>query len=116
APVAVFSADGALVYATGDLDAETTLATFGADALKDSALNLGTATGATALGTLTLTRLGRGSTTVLVASLPEGAQEQLHEQLHEQPQEQPQEHPHEHLHVVPPAPEVEARTDDAPTA
>lgn len=73
APVAVFSADGALVYATGDLEADTTLKTLGADALKDTALNIGTASGATALGTLTLTRLGRGSTTVLVASLPEGA-------------------------------------------
>ena len=73
APVAVFSADGTLVYATGDLEADTTLSTLGADALKDTALNIGTASGATALGTLTLTRLGRGSTTVLVASLPEGA-------------------------------------------
>src|SRR5207302_6638965 len=43
------------------------------DALKDGAIATGTATGETALGELTLTRLGRGGTTVLVATLPDGA-------------------------------------------
>jgi PAS domain S-box-containing protein len=71
APVAVFSPDGALIYATGNLDADTTLATLGADGLKDGAIESGSATGETALGSLTLTRLGRGGTTVLVATLRE---------------------------------------------
>src|SRR5689334_4530828 len=68
--VAVFSADGKLLYATGDLDSETTLATLGADALKSEAIAAGAATGQSALGQLTLTRLGSGGTTVLVATLP----------------------------------------------
>jgi PAS domain S-box-containing protein len=71
--VAVFSADGKLLYATGDLDSETTLATLGADALKDDAIAAGAATGQSALGQLTLTRLGSGGTTVLVATLPSDA-------------------------------------------
>jgi PAS domain S-box-containing protein len=75
-PVAVFSADGKLLYATGDLDSETTLATLGADALKGDAIAAGTATGASALGQLTLTRLGSGGTTVLVATLPSEEAEQ----------------------------------------
>jgi PAS domain S-box-containing protein len=74
-PVAAFSPDGAFIYATGDLEADTTLATLGADALKDDAIATGAATGETALGMLTLTRIGRGGTTVLVASLPDGAPE-----------------------------------------
>ena len=75
--VAVFSADGKLLYATGDLDSETTLATLGADALKADAIAAGAATGQSALGQLTLTRLGSGGTTVLVATLPsEGAEQQ----------------------------------------
>ena len=69
--VAVFSADGALLYATGELDGETTLATLGAEGLKGDAIAAGHATGETAIGPLTLTRLGGGSTTVLVATLPE---------------------------------------------
>src|SRR5882724_7087816 len=69
--VAVFSADGKLLYATGELDAATTLETLGADALKDAAIAAGSATGETALGPLTLMKLGRGGTTVLVASLPD---------------------------------------------
>jgi len=71
AAVAVFSGDGALLYATGELGSDTTLATLGADGLKDAAIASGSATGETALGLLTLARLGRGGTTVLVASLPE---------------------------------------------
>jgi PAS domain S-box-containing protein len=71
--VAVFSADGKLLYATGELDADTTLATLGADALKNDAIAVGTATGPSAIGPLTLTKLGGGGTTVLVASLPDGA-------------------------------------------
>jgi PAS domain S-box-containing protein len=73
AAVAVFAPDGALIYATGDLDADTTLATLGAEGLKETAINSGTATGVSALGPLTLTRLGRGGTTVLVASLPDAS-------------------------------------------
>ena len=69
----MFSADGALLYATGELDADTTLATLGADALKSDAIAAGTATGRSAIGALTLTKLGSGSTTVLLASLPDGA-------------------------------------------
>ena len=41
-------------------------------ALKGDAIAAGTATGETAIGPLTLTRLGSGTTTVLVATLPEG--------------------------------------------
>jgi len=66
--VAVFSADGKLLYATGELDADTTLATLGADALKSEAVAAGVATGESAIGPLTLMRLGRGGTTVLVAT------------------------------------------------
>jgi PAS domain S-box-containing protein len=73
--VAVFSADGKLLYATGELDADTTLATLGADALKSEAVAAGVATGESAIGPLTLMRLGRGGTTVLVASLPSEAAE-----------------------------------------
>ena len=69
--VAVFTADGKLLYATGELDAETTLATLGADALKDTAIAAGSATGDSAIGQLTLKKLGSGGTTVLVASLPD---------------------------------------------
>ena len=43
--VAVFSADGKLLYATGELDADTTLGTLGADALKSEAIAAGSATG-----------------------------------------------------------------------
>src|ERR1044072_5641627 len=68
--VAVFAADGKLLYATGELDADTTLATLGADALQSAALAAGSATGESAIGQLTLMKLGRGGTTVLVASLP----------------------------------------------
>ena len=73
--VAVFSAEGALLYATGELDGETTLATLGAESLKADAIAAGQATGETAIGPLTLTRLGSGTTTVLVATLPEGVPE-----------------------------------------
>jgi len=69
--VAVFSAEGALLYATGELDGETTLATLGAERLKADAIAAGRATGETAIGPLTLTRLGSGTTTVLIATLPE---------------------------------------------
>ena len=69
--VAVFSADGKLIYATGEFDSDTTLGTLGADALKDAAISSGAATGDSAIGQLTLTKLGSGGTTVLVASLPD---------------------------------------------
>ena len=67
----MFSAEGTLLYATGELDADTTLATLGAENLKADAIAAGQATGETAIGALTLTRLGSGTTTVLVATLPD---------------------------------------------
>src|SRR4051812_8732463 len=70
--VAVFAADGKLLYATGELDSDTTLATLGAQELRAEALANGQTTGASAIGTLMLTRIGAGRTTVLVASLPAG--------------------------------------------
>ena len=47
-PLAVFSADGALLYATGDLEPGTTLATLGGDAL-NAAIAVGSG-GNSALG------------------------------------------------------------------
>ena len=70
----MFSAEGALLYATGELGADTTLATLGADSLKADAIASGQATGESAIGALTLTRLGSGTTTVLVATLPSAAE------------------------------------------
>lgn len=67
---AAFSTDGKLIYATGTLDPDTTLATFGADGLKDDAIANGSAQGNSLLGPMTLTRLGSGRTMVLVANLP----------------------------------------------
>jgi PAS domain S-box-containing protein len=72
---AVFSLDGKLVYATGTFEPDTTLATFGAEALKDDAIRNGRASGDTALGPLTLERLGGGSAMVLVARLPAAVDE-----------------------------------------
>src|SRR3954463_10462341 len=74
-PAAVFSPDGKLIYATGTLEADTTLASLGAEALKEDAIANGRASGDTALGLLTLERLGAGSTMVLVARLPDGSRE-----------------------------------------
>jgi len=68
-PLAVFSAEGALLYATGTLEPGTTLATLGADALKATAIADGRAGGDSALGPLTLERIGRGATTALLAML-----------------------------------------------
>jgi PAS domain S-box-containing protein len=75
-PLAVFSAEGALLYATGTLEPDTTLATLGADALKDAAIADGRASGDSALGPLNLERIGRGSTAALLAMLDahEGAE------------------------------------------
>jgi PAS domain S-box-containing protein len=73
--VAVFNADGVLLYATGELGSDTTLATLGADALKTQAIASGNATGPSEIGALTLTRLGSGLSMVLVASIPEGVVE-----------------------------------------
>src|SRR5947199_9953413 len=70
-PLAVFSTEGALIYATGDLEPDTTLATLGADALKAEAIGAGRASGDSALGPLTLERIGGGSHTVLLATLPD---------------------------------------------
>jgi len=70
-PLAVFSTEGALIYATGDLEPDTTLAALGADALKADAIATGRASGESALGRLTLERIGGGSTTVLLATLPD---------------------------------------------
>ena len=85
-PLAVFSAEGALLYATGDLDADTTLATLGADALKTQALSTGRASGTSALGTLALEKIGNGATTVLLATLPDVREsaEERPEQVSEQ--------------------------------
>ncbi|MEA2877058.1 MAG: hypothetical protein QOF14_2254 [Hyphomicrobiales bacterium] len=68
-PLAVFSAEGALLYATGTLEPNTTLATLGADTLKDTAMADGRAGGDSALGPLTLERIGRGATAALLAML-----------------------------------------------
>jgi PAS domain S-box-containing protein len=68
-PLAVFAPEGALLYATGDLDADTTLATLGADALTTQALTTGRASGESALGVLTLEKIGNGAATVLLATL-----------------------------------------------
>jgi PAS domain S-box-containing protein len=69
-PLAVFSADGTLLYATGDLQPGTTLNDLGADALKADAIASGHASGESKLGLLTLDRLGSGGNTVLLATLP----------------------------------------------
>jgi PAS domain S-box-containing protein len=105
--VAVFSADGKLLYATGDLDSETTLATLGADALKAEAIAAGVAIGESAIGQLTLTRLGSGGTTVLVASLPSDAADVIEpaaERQEEVAADAPPAAPvAEHPHPAPPA-------------
>src|SRR3954452_10071535 len=93
-PLAVFSTEGALLYATGELEANTTLATLGADALKGEAIATGRASGASALGTLDLERIGGGSTTVLLATLVDA---------HRRTEARPEEPEH--------AREPEARTD-----
>src|SRR4051812_44377700 len=88
-PLAVFSAEGALLYATGDLEPDTTLATLGAESLKDEAIAAGRAAGPTALGDMILERIGRGTTTALLATLAdarEGA-EARSEATTEQPSE-----------------------------
>src|SRR5215213_5196724 len=68
-PLAVFSAEGALLYATGELEPDTTLATLAAENLRDEAIATGRASGDSALGPLVLERIGRGSTTTLLATL-----------------------------------------------
>src|SRR5437588_2643059 len=68
-PLAVFSTEGALLYASGDLEPDITLTTLGAAALKAEAIAAGRASGDSALGQLTLERIGGGSTTVLLAML-----------------------------------------------
>jgi hypothetical protein len=88
-PLAVFTGEGALIYATGDLDPNTTLTTLRADALKAEALASGRVSGDSALGALTLEKIGGGSTTALLATLadthgsaearPEDAPEQVDE-------------------------------------
>src|SRR4051812_36435112 len=56
--LAVFSTEGALLYATGELEPDTTLATLGADALKAEAIARGRASGDSALGALVLEKIG----------------------------------------------------------
>jgi PAS domain S-box-containing protein len=68
-PLAVFTPDGALLYATGDLEPSTTLGTLGADALRSAALSAGRASGESALGLLTLEKIGNGAATALLATL-----------------------------------------------
>ncbi len=66
-PLAVFSTEGALYFATGDLEPDTTLATLGAAALMAQALSEGRAYGESALGDLILEKIGNGAATVLLA-------------------------------------------------
>jgi PAS domain S-box-containing protein len=75
APLLVFSGVGALLFASplaGDkVGAATTLAALGAGALMAEAIASGYAEGTSAIGPLTLERLGSGGATVLVATLTE---------------------------------------------
>ena len=71
-PLAVFSGMGALLYASAaiaDRVSATTLAALGAGALMAEAIASGHARGDSALGPLTLERMGSGGATVLVATL-----------------------------------------------
>jgi len=88
-PLAVFSPEGALLYATGALEPDTTLATLGADALKADAIATGRASGESALGVLTLERIGSGAATVLLATLPE-ARESVEAQTEQAPEQSAQ--------------------------
>jgi PAS domain S-box-containing protein len=73
APIAIFSAEGALLHAaTPALDrlaAATTLSYLGADALAADALRAGHASGPTKIGALSIERIGKDSATALVATL-----------------------------------------------
>jgi PAS domain S-box-containing protein len=73
APVAVFSAEGALLHATApalpQFAATATLATLGAEALATHALRAGYASGPSHIGALSIERIGRDPATFLVATL-----------------------------------------------
>jgi PAS domain S-box-containing protein len=70
APVAVFAADGALIHATRTaatrVDEQTNLAAFGAEHLAAEARTHGHASGESALGPLTVDRLGSDASQVLI--------------------------------------------------
>ena len=93
-PLAVFSPEGALLFATGDLEPDTTLATIGADALKRDAIAAGRASGESALGLLTLERIGAGSTTVLLATLPDA-----HASSEARPEDAPEQTPEDEARI-----------------
>ena len=73
APIAVFSAEGALFHAAAAaadrLAAATTLEFLGAEALAAHALRAGYASGPTKVGALSIERIGKDSATFLVATL-----------------------------------------------
>ena len=75
APIAVFSAEGALFHAAAPalqrLAASTTLTILGADALAAHALRAGYASGPTKAGALCIERIGNDAATFLVATLAE---------------------------------------------
>jgi PAS domain S-box-containing protein len=75
APLAVFSGMGALLFASpgaeDKLGSAATLAALGAGALMAQAVAAGYAEGTSAIGPLTLERLGSDGATVLMATLPE---------------------------------------------
>jgi PAS domain S-box-containing protein len=79
APIAVFSAEGALLHAAAPaldrLTAVTTLSFLGADALATHALRAGSASGPTKIGPVSIERIGSEAATALIAILPaaEGA-------------------------------------------
>jgi hypothetical protein len=102
-PLAVFSAEGALLYATGTLEPNTTLATLGAETLKDAAIADGRADGDSALGLLTLERIGRGATTALLAMLDARERAEAREEAATKQADTSQEHPD-----TPPAPSPDA--------
>jgi len=92
-PLAVFSAEGALLYATGTLEPDTTLAALGAEILKDQAIAEGRASGDSALGALALERIGRGSTTALLAMLDARERAEAREGVATEQADTSQEHP-----------------------
>jgi len=73
-PLAVFSALGECLHATDRASEQLTnirtLADLDASTIAAAALRVGQATGASAIGPITIDRMGAGSTTVLVVTLP----------------------------------------------
>ncbi len=112
-PLAVFSAEGALLYATGALEPGTTLATLGAESLKDTAIADGRAAGDSALGPLTLERIGRGATTALLATLDARERAEAREEVAPEQADTSQEHPETAPASSPDAAEIIPSTPDA---